>query len=234
MNREKARALMEKYPRLIHTILNVINRMPFNNSIRMTPNNTLSWSGLLKDCRIEVTGRDNVILVKDYARLNKCCISIHGNNNVVEVHDWAFMHSGEIVIEDDNNGIFVGQNTIISGKTHLAAIEGTKIRIGDNCLFSSNITIRTGDSHSILSWDGGNRINMSKSVEVCDRVWVGNGATILKGVTIQSHSVVGTQAVVTKSPGESNCVLAGNPARIIKSSIKWCPERVHIDVNKER
>jgi acetyltransferase-like isoleucine patch superfamily enzyme len=49
---------------------------------------------------------------------------------------------------------------------------------------------------------------------------VGSGATILCGVTIGEHALVGAGSVVTKDvpPG---AVVAGNPARIIK----WLPSR---------
>ncbi|RYY70023.1 MAG: sugar O-acetyltransferase, partial [Chitinophagaceae bacterium] len=49
-----------------------------------------------------------------------------------------------------------------------------------------------------------------------DDVWIGAGAIILQGVTVGKKSIVGAGAVVTKDvpPG---VVVAGNPARIIKT-----------------
>ncbi|MBA2585639.1 MAG: maltose acetyltransferase, partial [Chthoniobacterales bacterium] len=48
-----------------------------------------------------------------------------------------------------------------------------------------------------------------------DNVWIGMNAVILKGVAIGENSVVAAGAVVTKSVPE-NCVVAGNPAKIVK------------------
>ena len=49
----------------------------------------------------------------------------------------------------------------------------------------------------------------------CRRAWIGAGATILPGVTIGENSVVGAGSVVTRDV-ESNTIVAGNPARVIK------------------
>lgn len=53
-------------------------------------------------------------------------------------------------------------------------------------------------------------------VTIEDDVWIGARAIILPGVTIGRGSVVGAGAVVTKSVPEYS-VVAGNPARIVKS-----------------
>lgn len=47
-------------------------------------------------------------------------------------------------------------------------------------------------------------------------VWIGRGATILPGVTIEDGAVIGACAVVSKDVGTYE-VVAGNPARLIRS-----------------
>jgi len=49
--------------------------------------------------------------------------------------------------------------------------------------------------------------------------FIGCGAIILPGITIGDHCVVGAGSVVTKDV-PSNCVVAGNPARIIRNKIQ--------------
>ena len=41
-------------------------------------------------------------------------------------------------------------------------------------------------------------------------------AMIMPGVELGPHTVVGAGAVVTKSFPEGHCVIAGNPAKLIK------------------
>jgi acetyltransferase-like isoleucine patch superfamily enzyme len=54
-----------------------------------------------------------------------------------------------------------------------------------------------------------------KPIVIEDNVWIGERSTILKGVTIGRGSVVGCNSVVTHDV-PPYCVVAGNPARIVK------------------
>ena len=50
-------------------------------------------------------------------------------------------------------------------------------------------------------------------------VWIGASCTILPGVTIGDHAVIGAGSVVVKSI-PANAVAVGNPARVIKDLTK--------------
>ena len=56
---------------------------------------------------------------------------------------------------------------------------------------------------------------VSKPIKIGKRVWIGIAATVLAGVTIGDNAIVGAGSVVTHDV-ESNTVVAGNPARVIK------------------
>lgn len=56
----------------------------------------------------------------------------------------------------------------------------------------------------------------AKEVVIGDGCWIGMNAIILPGVRLGPHTTVGAGSVVTKSFERGNCVIAGNPARIIK------------------
>nr|WP_283244199.1 DapH/DapD/GlmU-related protein [Luoshenia tenuis] len=49
-----------------------------------------------------------------------------------------------------------------------------------------------------------------------EKCWIGMNSVVLPGVTLGPHTVVGAGAVVTKSFPEGYCVIAGNPARMIR------------------
>lgn len=180
----------------------------------------------MKKNKIKVKGKGNKIIIGELSRMINSNIEIHGNNNTIVIGDRSLITEGDFFIEDDLGIIEIGKDTNICGKTHLACIEGRSIKIGDECLFSSNIIVRTGDSHSIINSETKQRINSSKNVVIGNHVWIGNQVTILKGVNILDHTIVGTGALVTKSFNQENIILAGNPAKIIKSGIDWIGERI--------
>ena len=163
--------------------------------------------------------------------LRNCLLMIKGNDNTIEIGADTSITNGVLWIEDNNNKIKIGNNTAITGNTHLACIEGCKISIGDNCLFSSDIVIRTGDSHSILDMNG-DRINPSKDVIISDHIWVGSKVTINKGVTIAENNMIGTGAIITKSMNETNTIIAGIPAKVVKHGVNWCGERIKMKTEK--
>ncbi len=78
-------------------------------------------------------------------------------------------------------------------------------------MLSANITLRTGDSHSVTDLEG-NRINPSRNIKIGNRVWVGNSVIMTKGTVVSDNSVVGTGSVVTRRFEDGNIVIAGNPA----------------------
>jgi acetyltransferase-like isoleucine patch superfamily enzyme len=104
----------------------------------------------------------------------------------------------------------------------------TAITIENDAVISWGVTIVDHDSHSLVweerssdvldwhqhkkSWD-----NVKiRPVHIEEKVWIGFGVTILKGVRIGAHSVVAAGSMVTKDVPPYSLV-AGNPARIVRS-----------------
>lgn len=86
------------------------------------------------------------------------------------------------------------------------------IEIGNNVTFSIRVTVLAHDASTKRSL-GYTKIGR---VVIGDNVFVGANATILPNVTIGDNSVIGANSVVSKSV-PTNCVVAGNPARVICS-----------------
>ena len=90
------------------------------------------------------------------------------------------------------------------------------IEIGDAVLIGSNVTISSG-KHPIEGRDQSvfSRPVIPLPISIGNDVWFGAGSSVMPGVDIASGTVVGANAVVTKST-ELFAVVAGVPARTIK------------------
>lgn len=174
--------------------------------------------------RITVIGNDNVIDASA-ACLSGCIFRISGNNNRIILGKRVAGRQAEFHIEDDGNVIHVDENTTFSGKVQICAIEGTQIEIGKDCMFSAEIVLRSGDSHTIINTTG-QRINPSKNIKIGNHCWIGYGTMINKGGGIADFGIVGNGTIVTKFFEKSGIILAGNPAREIRSGINWMRKRI--------
>lgn len=91
-----------------------------------------------------------------------------------------------------------------------------EITIGDDCAIGERVTIRDSDEHSL----SGSSSSSSAPIVIGDRVWIGSGATILRGVRIGDGAVVAAHAVVTKEV-PARCLVAGVPAKVVRTDVEW-------------
>lgn len=181
---------------------------------------------ILKNTRIDIYGNDNTIEIGSQTIIENLTFHIRGSGHRVIIgSNCRFNEGGTIWIEDTGCRLVIGDNTFIL-KAHISLTESnSSIEIGENCMLSSDIDIRSGDSHSIIDLSTGERINYASNIKIEDHVWIGAHAKILKGVLIAKNSVVGMGSIVTKNV-LSNTVVAGIPAQTVKTNITWNSERV--------
>lgn len=98
----------------------------------------------------------------------------------------------------------------VSGSCYIQGING--IEIGSNFLFAPGIKIISAN-HNIYNHEIS---EPADKIIIGNNVWVGTNAIILPSVIIGDNCIIGAGSVVTKSFPESNLIIAGNPAKIIK------------------
>ncbi|WP_333558948.1 DapH/DapD/GlmU-related protein [Enterococcus lactis] len=49
-----------------------------------------------------------------------------------------------------------------------------------------------------------------------EQCWIGMNSVLLPGIILGPKTIVGAGSIVTKSFKEGNCVIAGNPAKVIR------------------
>lgn len=129
----------------------------------------------------------------------------------LEAHDFhnGFRFSPQIII---------GDNVSLNYDCHIGCIN--KITIGNNVLIASRVTILDHFHGEInieaLNIPPSQREIISKGpVIIEDNVWIGEGVAIMPDITIGKNSIIGANAVVTKS-FPPNSIIGGIPAKIIK------------------
>lgn len=126
-----------------------------------------------------------------------------GANSTIE--DFSVINNGmgRVQIGDDSRiGI---SNTIIG-----------PVIIGNNVILAQNVVV-SALNHNYHDIETPIRLQpcTTATITIGDNSWIGANAVITAGVSIGKHVVVAAGSVVTKSTGDY-CIVAGNPATIIK------------------
>lgn len=126
--------------------------------------------------------------------------------------------SGRIYIEpnvrfDYGYNISIGKNFYANYDCIL--LDVCPITIGDNCMLAPNVRLFTA-THPLHPVKRNSGLELGAPIVIGNNVWIGGAATIVPGVRLGNNVVVGAGSVVTKSFPD-NVVIAGNPARVIKT-----------------
>lgn len=161
-----------------------------------------------------------IIFNKDGAKLeigDNCTIKSSFLSNLVGLYSRTI-----IVTRAPRAEISIGNNVGISGATIYAR---KKITIGDNTCIGGNCKILDNDFHPIevekrncllMDPNGGDSDLVSaREIKIGKNCFVGCNSIILKGTVLGDGCVVGAGAVVA-GKFEDNCVIAGNPAKVIR------------------
>lgn len=176
--------------------------------------------------------------------VNGLSIIINGNNNKVTIEMPVNFISTSIVMDGDGNEfsmkstkhrtirhttfgleggskISVGSGVSAYRDINIVAKNGKNITIGDECMFAREIMVRNNDGHVILDRKTGELLNAPEDIFIGNNVWVGMRSIILKGAVIPNGSVVGAMSMVNKAFDEENILIAGVPAKKLRSDIEW-------------
>ena len=171
--------------------------------------------------------------------------SKNSNNNVLIVGKKIALE-GEVLFKGNNNSaIFSGQNgkkvrlkidfnnaddslffwgkgSTSYGSGNRAIIRGSKVQclVGDDCMFSHNITIRTSDMHTIFDLNSKQKINNDGDVIISSHVWIGQDVLMLKNSSVGFGSIIGSKSlIVSHIPAYS--VAVGTPAKVLRENCSW-------------
>jgi acetyltransferase-like isoleucine patch superfamily enzyme len=181
---------------------------------------------VFRNVKIKIKGDENKIIFGKRCRFRNVNIEIIGSNNKIIIFDKVnFMEGGKFLIEGDNCIISIGENTLFRNANLFAGESQTKIEIGNNC-FCGIVNFSTSDFHSILDRTTGHRINKAGNIIVGNNNWITNGVNIRKGTIIMNDTVIAANSFVNAKFINSNIIIAGQPAKVVKENIVWSREKL--------
>ncbi len=127
------------------------------------------------------------------------------------------LYQRSVIVARGKAKIEIGDRVGMSGVTVYAF---DSIKIGSHTIIGANTKIIDSDMHPIdpeirLNSPNNREHTKHRPIEIGENVFIGCNALILKGAKIGNNCVVGAGSVVTGT-FEDNCIIAGNPAKVVK------------------
>ena len=147
---------------------------------------------------------------------HRTMLSIDGT---IEFKGTATIGSGAQIDVRSGAYMCVGDGMISSCSGHIVC-EGN-MHIGKGFLMGWDALLMDTDFHPIEDVIAHRRRDIQKDVYIGDNVWMATRSVILKGSKIADGCVVGANSVVAGVFNQKNCIIAGNPARIVRENQSW-------------
>lgn len=106
------------------------------------------------------------------------------------------------------SSVKIGKNVFINSNLLAMARGGITIEDGVNIAANVQLISNNHDPYDLM-------VLTCKPVLIKEKCWIGAGATILPGVCVGKHAIVGAGSVVTKDVPDY-AVAVGNPAKVIR------------------
>lgn len=195
----------------------------------MSPSNKLTITdqgeGNIVECgserilgSITIKGNHNFVSIEKISNPGTVNIQVIGSNSRIEIG--KMRRFGKLrIIAKEKGCLKISESTTVENAYFLVA--GANIFIGVDCMISSNVTVRTTDAHGIYDLTTGELQNPPSNIELKDHVWIGQDATVLKGVNIGHNSVVAAGSILSGKTYPDHAIIAGVPGKVIRTGIIW-------------
>ena len=177
-----------------------------------------------RGCKWVFSGFNSVIKVGKTPDLSGSEFYVHSDVKI-EIGDNCRITDAQYYIEDGAE-LQIGSGFTMARKCEFVIGVGTAIVIGEDCMFSHHIFLRSNDAHSIFDVRTGENINSTEEIRknrkivIGNHVWLGMHSIILYNTEIGDGSIIGAGSIV-KGSIPNNCIAAGNPAKVIRKDIAW-------------
>lgn len=173
--------------------------------------------------KIQCIGNGSKIFIGNDLKIRFSIISIEGENNTIIIGPNCKLLDIKIRVGGRDKLIVIGAGTTWEGGMMLNSADDELARaivIGNDCMISNDVNLRTADGHSLWDAGGSDRIDRAGNIIVGHHVWLGNGSRIAKGSTIGNGAVLGQRSFLSGHM-EPYAAYAGVPARKIRDRVEW-------------
>ncbi len=153
--------------------------------------------------------------VSSRCRRDKSSLILCKNSQLIIEDDFT-MYQGASMYLGDGAVIRIKGKSFINTNTIINCFQS--IEIGYNTCISDDVRIQDSDNHFMI--ENGIEKQNTAPIKIGNHVWIGKNVIILKGVTIGNGAVVAAGSIVIKDVPET-CLVAGNPAKVIKQHVEW-------------
>jgi acetyltransferase-like isoleucine patch superfamily enzyme len=190
---------------------------------------------VLQHLRYKIAGKNilanNKVIIKGLSNIHTNGLLQIGMAYVgfMHTHDITYLNINGSLIFQDNYSIGkgcrfdIGNGAIakfgsgyVNSNTNFIIMHG--ITVGDGCAISWGCEFLDEDFHHIAYKEKKER---TPEIEIGSRVWIGSNVTILKGSRIPDGCVIASGSVVSSRFEITNCLIGGNPAKVIRENVEW-------------
>lgn len=183
---------------------------------------------IIKDSKIKVKIRKrdgaklqlngNVIISSHSCSTNKTVTIDLGKHSLLKI-DGDFTIGNDVKIHLNKGAQLSFGGKLIESASGITAdtfiMVNKKIEIGTDFLCAWGVFITDSDWHQIEGQAH------QADVLIGNHVWIANNSSILKGTAINDNCIVASNSKLINRIYPSDSMIAGSPARVVKSDIKW-------------
>lgn len=173
-------------------------------------------------------------------------ITFKGNGSLLKLHQPVHFYNSEVLLEDgstleigasahtvskasfciQHGGVLrIGRDFSCMDNFQAAGFDepGLCVTIGNDCMFSYDVSLRPSDGHTIYDSSVDEVLNAGKNITIGNHVWICMKCILLKGAVIADNCIVGASSVVTGNLSVPNSIYAGIPARRVSKEkpVSW-------------
>lgn len=195
------------------------------NEISAENRNFIIMKKITKNIIIDIEGDNNQLSIESEKLTHMLKITIRGNNNHVRIADDIIITKElDIFIGGSDISIEIGKGTTIGQAIIRFAEDGTRLKIGEDCMISDGVEIWGTDMHGIIDNTTKSVVNNAKDIIIEKHCWLGSRCMIMKNTHINEGCIVAAGAIVASDVLIDNVMIGGVPARIIKKEVEWVRE----------